>query len=197
MLAWRSTACAAAFLMAVPNALTASDTTYVEQGARVRVEFEHEMPVANRTGAISYRLERVRWVGTATQLESDTLVFVPDGAEAAIGIPRSKVESIEISQGTKSGVGKGAWMGAAVGTAVGFGFFGVACAATEGGCDSEEVGYGLAMGLGGAAFGAGVGAGVGALSKSERWVQAELPAPPVALHVGKDGSVGLAFSLRH
>lgn len=33
--------------------------------------------------------------------------------------------------------------------------------------------------------------------KSDQWVDAEMPAPPpVALNVGKDGSVRLAFSLR-
>ena len=48
-----------------------------------------------------------------------------------------------------------------------------------------------------AALGDGVGAIVGSFIKTERWQEAALPAsPPVALNVGKDGSVGLVFSLR-
>ncbi len=42
MLALRSTACAAALLLVCASALQASDTTFVSQGARVRVKFEQE-----------------------------------------------------------------------------------------------------------------------------------------------------------
>jgi len=51
-----------------------------------------------------------------------------------------------------------------------------------------------------AGIGGLVGAGIGALidlSIGERWKEADMrPPPPVALNVGQDGSVRLAFSIR-
>jgi hypothetical protein len=189
----RSAAFALALFLAYTSALQASDTTFVSQGARVRVKFEQETPVADPSGAISYRLETVRRVGTATNLDSDTLVFLPEDAETAVGIPSSKIEQIEVSQGRKSNWLKSGLIGGGIGLALGAGFGALIQSTCDGGCSGAIAGFG---GIG-AAFGFGVGAGVGAASKSDRWVEAELPAPsPVALNVGNDGSVRLAFSLR-
>ena len=63
------------------------------------------------------------------------------------------------------------------------------------GCSKVECGAqgAVILGVGGAIL----GTGIGALIKTERWKEAEFPAPPpVALNVGRDGSVRLAFSLR-
>jgi len=185
-----------ALLLACASALSASDTTFVHQGARVRVTFEERTQVADPSGAIWYRSEPVRLVGKVTMLESDTLVFLREGAETPLSIPNSKIEGIEVSQGTSRHVGKGAWIGALGGAVAGF-LWGVAVGPVEGwmGCSKVGCGAGGAVILG--AGGAIVGAGVGALIKTERWQQAAFPIPPpVALNVGKDGSVRLAFSLR-
>jgi hypothetical protein len=191
----RSTACAAALLLACASALSASDTTFVKQGERVRVKFEQMTPVTDHSGAISYRLESVRLVGEVTELESDTLVFLPEDGGSALTIPRYKIEQIQLSQGKKSNWLKGGWIGAASAFAIGTAVVAASCA--EYGCYAEPAAVGLAAGGLCAVGGFGIGAGIGALAKSEHWADAQMPAPPpVALGVGKDGSVRLAFSLR-
>jgi hypothetical protein len=193
MLAQRSAACAAALLLACATALSASDTTFVSKGARVRVKFEQETPVADPSGAISYRLETVWRVGTATNLDSDTLLFLPEEAQTAVGIPSSKIESIEVSQGKKGS----ALLGLAVGAGVGVGLALAVCSYDEWtGCNwSGNDNTGAVTALSAALFG-GLGAGVGALIKTEGWQEAEFPSlPPVAFNVGNDGSVRLALSL--
>lgn len=77
MHARRSTACAAVLLVASASTLCASDTTFVKQGERVRVKFEQLTPVAEHSGAPSYRLESVRLVGEVTAFHLDTLVLLP------------------------------------------------------------------------------------------------------------------------
>lgn len=70
---------------------------------------------------------------------------------------------------------------------------GIAACSEESACEGGAPGVVAAVSA--ALFG-GMGTGVGALIKTERWKEAELPAqPPVALNVGRDGSVRLAFSL--
>jgi len=193
MLAQRSTACAGALLLACANVLVASDTTVVSQGARVRVKFEQEKAVAHQSGAISYETESIRLVGEATVLKPDTLVVLPEESETPLAIPYSTIHEIEVAQGKKSNWLKGGLYGGIAGTVLGF-LPALAVAATcEGACDFSPAAAWVATAVGGFA----VGAGIGALSSSDRWVKAAMPAPPpVALGVGKDGSVRLAFSLR-
>ncbi len=179
MLEQRSTACAAALLLACASALSASDTTFVSQGARVKVfpSMAGANPVTGEVAKLSY----------------DTLVIVPEGNGSAQTFYPGDLRKIEVSQGKKSNVGKGAWIGAAAGAVSGF-IIGYAGGPND---VCTEVGCGAALA---AVFGAGgalLGVGVGAALSGERWVVAELPAPPpVAFRVGKDGSVRLAFSLR-
>jgi hypothetical protein len=179
MLAQRSAACAAVLLLACANALVASDTTFVSQGARVKV-----FPSMEGTEPV---------VGEVVQFSYDTLVIVPEGNGSAQTFYPGDLRKIEVSQGKKSNVGKGAWIGAAAGAV-----FGLIIGAASGPYECCTTGT-IAAGMAGisAAGGALIGVGVGAATSSERWVEAELPArPPVALNVGKDGSVRLAFSLR-
>jgi len=186
------TSCSVALLLACASALSAQDTTFVHQGARVRVTFEARTEVADHSGSIWYSLEPVRLVGSATMLKSDTLVFLPEDAESPLSIPRSRIETIEVSHGKKSNIGKGAWIGAVGGVVAGavFGAL-VECGDwSRGQCVLAGV---IIFAPGGAIL----GTGIGALLPSERWIEAEIPAPaPVALNVGKDGSVRLAFSVR-
>lgn len=179
MLTGRSTACAAALLLAYASALQASDTTFVSQGARVKV-------YPAMAGAKSV-------TGNVADLASDTLVILPEGGGEGQTFLRRNVRKIEVSQGEKSNVGKGAWIGATAGAVCG-----AIVGATVEDCD-PYCGGALAL-MGAGMFGAGgalVGMGVGALIKTERWKEAQFPAPTsVALNVGQDGSVRLAFSLR-
>jgi hypothetical protein len=174
-----SAAFAIALLLACASALSASDTTFVSRGARVKV-----FPSTEGTKPV---------IGEVVQLTYDTLVIVPEGNGSAQTFYPGDLRKIEVSQGKKSNVGKGAWIGAAAGAVSGF-IIGYA-----GGPNNycTEVGCGAALA---AVFGAGgalVGMGVGVALSGERWAEAELPAPPpVALNIGKDGSVRLAFSLR-
>ena len=179
MLAQRSAACAAVLLLTCASALSASDTTFVSRGARVKVfpSMEGIKPV----------------IGEVVQLTYDTLVIVPEGNGSAQTFYPGDLRKIEVSQGKKSNVGKGAWIGAAAGAVSGF-IIGYAGGPND---MCTEVGCGAALA---AVFGAGgalVGVGVGVATSGERWVEAELPpSPPIALSVGTDGSVRLAFSLR-
>ena len=179
MLTSRSAACAAILLLVCASALSASDTTFVSQGARVKVfpSMAGANPVTGEVAKLSY----------------DTLVIVPEGNGSALTFYRSDLRKIEVSQGKKSNVGKGAWIGAAAGAVSGF-IIGYAAGPYE---NCAKAGCGAVTA---ALFGAGgalVGVGVGAATSGERWAETEFPAPPpVALNVGKDGSLRLAFSLR-
>ncbi len=192
------TACSVALLLACANALFAQDTTFVRQGARVKVKFEQETRATERNGAVPYHLDVGRLIGDVTGLESDTLVFLPEHGGTPLTIPYSKIHKIEVTQGKKGN----ALLGLAVGAGVGFTAGLVICKADAGAqtCGGEGLIIGDATGfvaVGAAAILGGIGAVVGALIKTERWKEAELPTPPpVALNIGKDGSVRLAFSLR-
>ena len=175
MLTGRSTACAAALLLACANALFASDTTFVKQGARVKV-----FPARAKAKPVT---------GEVAKLVSDTLVILPEGNGSALTFYRSDLRKIEVSQGKGKSY---ALIGLAGGVAVGAGVGLALCSAEN--CEGATGPVtALTAGLGGL-----VGLVVGALlSSGERWEEAEFPAPPpVALNVGKDGSVRLAFSLR-
>ena len=119
------TACSVALLLACANALFAQDTTFVRQGARVKVKFEQETPATERNGAVPYHLDVVRLIGDVTGLESDTLVFLPEGGGTPLTIPYSKIHKIEVTQGKKGN----ALLGLAAGVVVGFGAGLVICKA--------------------------------------------------------------------
>jgi hypothetical protein len=173
-------ACSAALLLVCANALFAQDTTFVHQGARVKVfpAISGAKPVTGQLAHLSY----------------DTLVVVPKGSGSAETFYRGDLRKIETVQGEKSNWLKGGIIGGGVGLAS----FAIAAGGGSGSdsfcSDTGCVAKAAALGAG---IGFAIGAGIGALSKSDRWVEAEFPAPPpVALNVGKDGSVWLAFSLR-
>jgi len=180
MLAQRSAACAATLLLACASALSASDTTFVSEGARVKL-----FPTQPGAKAIT---------GNVTDLVSDTLVIVPEGGGEALTFDRRDLRKIEVSQGNKGN----ALLGLGVGAGVGIGLALAGCSADNWTyCDSTESnGEGAYAAIGAVLFGA-IGAGAGALIKTERWKEADFPASPaVALNIGKDGSVRLALSLR-
>ncbi len=175
------TACSAALLLACANALVAQDTTFVHQGARVKV-----FPAQPGAKAIT---------GNVADLAFDTLIVLPEGGGETLTFDPHDLRKIEVSQGKKGN----ALLGLAVGAGVGFTAALVICKADAGadtcGGSGQIIGDATALVAAGAAvIGGGFGAGVGALIKTERWTDAQLP--PVALNVGQDGSVRLAFSLR-
>jgi hypothetical protein len=129
--------------------------------------------------------------GGVTKLSYDTLVILPEGNGSALTFYRSDLRKIEVSQGKKKSY---TLIGLASGVAVGVGVGLAAC--SGGNCNGDYDGTAAVTALSAVVFG-GLGAGVGALIKTERWKEAELPTPPpVALNIGKDGSVRLAFLLR-
>jgi hypothetical protein len=169
-------ACAAAFLLACASALSAQDTIFVHQGARVKV-----FPIGSRPV-----------IGEVANLSYDTLVILPESNGSVLTFHRRDWRKIEIYRGKKSNIGKGAWIGAVGGVVAGV----LVGALVGGDCDGESICITVGAAIG-AAGGAILGVGVGALIKNKRWQEAELPAPPpVAVNVGKDGSVRLAFSLK-
>jgi hypothetical protein len=110
-------------------------------------------------------------------------------------IPRRDIEKIEVSQGKKSNWLRGGIIGGGT-----FLVLGVALGIAASDLCPEEAncaGRIAAAAALGAGIGFAIGASTSAYSKSERWKEAQLPTPPpVALRVGRDGSVRLAFSLR-
>jgi hypothetical protein len=164
----------------------------------VRVKYEQEPPRTDQSNAISSQWRVVRRVGEVEAIVSDTLVFLPEDADTPLSIPHSKIRALEVSQGKKSEWLRGGWIGAASGSVAGALLGAVACNEPKRflSC-SNPGGAALILGALGGLVGFGMGAGVGALIKTERWDGAQLPQPPpVALNVGQDGSVRLAFSLR-
>jgi hypothetical protein len=132
--------------------------------------------------------------GQVIRLSNDTLVIAPKGNGSALAFYRDDLRKIEMVQGKKSNWLKGGIIGGGVGLAA----FAIGAGAGSGD-DSlcSDAGCIATVTALGAGIGFAIGAGIGALSKSDRWVEAEFPAaPPVALNVGKDGSVRLAFSVR-
>ena len=165
----------ASLLVAVSGPLDASDTTFVSQGDRVKL-----FPTQPGAKAIT---------GNVADLAFDTIVVVPEEGGEALTFDSRDLRKLEVSQGKKGN----ALLGLAVGLGVGVGV-GIASCSGENACEGGAPGVVAAVG---AAFFGGLGAGVGALIKTERWKVAQFPAPPpVALGIGKDGSVRLAFSLR-
>jgi hypothetical protein len=136
-------------------------------------------------------------IGTVVDVALNTLIVLSERDEV-LAYHSHDLRKIEVSQGEKRKTLLGLGVGFGVGLAAGF----VICNADKDAntCGSEADLLGdmtAAAVLLTAAMGAGIGAAVGALIKTERWKEAQLPAPPpVALNVGKDGSVRLAFSLR-
>jgi hypothetical protein len=175
-----SAASSVALLLACASALSAQDTAFVSEGSRVKVfpAMAGAKPVSGQVAKLSY----------------DTLVIVPKGNGSAQTFYSGDLRKIEMVQGKKSNWLKGGIIGGGVGLAS----FAIAAGGGSGNdsfcSDTGCVARATALGAG---IGFAIGAGIGALSKSDRWVEAEFPAqPPVALNVGKDGSVRLAFSLR-
>lgn len=177
--------CPLALILLGAFPLQASDTTFVEQGERVRVSFGQETSAADRSGADSYTSESVRLVGEVTVLESNSLVLLPEGAEASLTIPHDAIAKIEVSLGKKWDPDRGAIVGFGTMLVLGVAwsvFLPSSCLA-DADCLVPLV-----------VLGAGVG-WTAALPR-ERWGEAQLPSPPsVALNIGKDGSVQLAFSV--
>jgi len=132
-------------------------------------------------------------IGTVVDVALDTLIVLSE-SEEVLAYHSSDLSKIEVSEGEKKKTLLGIGMGFGVGLGAGF----VICGADERNCKESFLGdMTAATVLLTAALGASVGAIVGSLIKTERWQEAAFPAPPtVALSVGRDGSVRLAFSLR-
>lgn len=162
------------------TSLAAADTTFVQEGDRVRLH--------------APRVRSGQLVGEVAELDRDTLVLSSEGSGSTIAIPTSELERIAVSQGRKSRAILGLAIGAGVGAASAVGFSIWFCNADDDGCTSGQVAGG-AVAL--TAIGAGLGAGIGALIKTERWRDASIPGrPSVGLGFGRDGSARLAFTLR-
>lgn len=174
------TVCSTALLLAVASALSASDTTFVHQGSRVNV-----YPATQGTNPV---------IGTVVDVALDTMIVLSEGEEV-LTYHSSDLSKIEVSEGEKKKTFLGLWAGAGVGLATGL----IMCGADEANCETWS-GTGdatAAVLLLTTVLGGGVGALVGSFIKTERWEEAAFPAPPpIALSVGKDGSVRLALSLR-
>ena len=127
----------------------------VEVGQRVRVM------TAGTTGWLT---------GTVVRLQDDTLVLSRPTGEASAAIPVSTLTRLQISEGRRSQVGKGAVIGgfslAAVGAVVGFA---VCSGSGDQNLNDKALTCGLLLGAGSGAGGAILGALVGAGVHSERW----------------------------
>lgn len=180
---WSCVACALALTVSEASPLQASDTTFVSSGARVKL-----FRAAEGTEPV---------IGTVVDVALDTLILLSE-REEVLSYHASDLSKIEVSEGEKKKTLLGFGVGFGVGLATGFAICNADRDAHTCGSDADLLGdLTPAVILMTAALGGGVGAIVGSFIKTERWQEAALPAPPpVALSVGKDGSLGLVFSLR-
>lgn len=180
---WKCVACALALAVSEASPLQASDTTFVSEGARVRV-----FPSVEGTEPV---------IGTVVDVALDTFIVLSE-REEVLSYHDSKLSKIEVSEGEKKKTLLGFGVGFGVGLAAGFAICNADKDAHTCGSEADLLGdlTGVVI-LMTAALGGSVGAIVGSFIKTERWQKATLSAsPPVALNVGKDGSMGLVFSLR-
>lgn len=180
---WSCVACVLALTVLDASLLRASDTTFVSSGARVKL-----FRTAQGTEPV---------IGTVVDIAFDTLIVLSQ-REEILAYHANDLSKIEVSEGEKRKTLLGLGVGFGVGLGAGF----VICNADKDAntCGSEADLLGdmtAAVVLLMAATGAGIGAIVGSFIKTERWQEGAIPAsPPVAVNVGTDGSVQLAFSLR-
>lgn len=180
---WTCVACVLALAASDVSLLEASDTTFVSEGARVKVfrTAEGAEPV----------------IGTVVDVAFDTLIVLSE-REEILAYHASDLSKIAVSEGEKNKILLGLGVGLGVGLGAGF----VICNADKDAntCGSEADLLGdmtAAVVLLTTLLGGGMGAVVGSLIKTERWTEADFPAqPPVTVNVGTDGSVRLVFSLR-
>lgn len=171
-----------------------------EPGTRVRVTLSEQVLVSQRRGGgVLTESKEVVLTGAVATWELQTLVLdVGKGTQRAI--PRSQISKLEVSLGKRSNMGKGAWIGAIAGFVAGFGTTALLCGGSkcddQGSPDDADLQYALIGGALLAPLGAGIGAGIGAANKTDRWEDVTAQRPPVAMGVGRDGSVLLALSLK-
>jgi hypothetical protein len=166
----------------------------IPSGDRVRATIEMNVLVVRGAG-IDTTVQTSRITGTLTQLGPDTLRILPDGAQPdapSTALVIHSVTRLEVSEGRKSNVGKGALIGGGVGLALGGGFALLAASKVD-----TEVSTGEVLAFTGitAAVGAGIGALIGSLGGSERWTEypmghLRISLAPIA------GRVGVLATLR-
>jgi hypothetical protein len=128
----------------------------MKQGDRVRVRTSSQSEPA---------------VGTVQAIDSGHLALVLADRSDSLAIRREAITGLELSQGKRSQVGRGALIGGLAGVVVGF-------LAPRVVCDDcyEEEGYGEFVAASVALFGVvgtGVGALIGATVRKERWVRVD------------------------
>lgn len=163
---------------------------------------QHQLPLVPgdriRIAASESSFQRMECTGRYMEVRRDTLAaqcwLSGRRTWEEVNVPLHSLVGLEVSQGKKSNVGKGALIGALVGA--GFGLaLGMAVAAS----DDEWFDYGpeivpVAM-LGGAFWGTAFGLVIGALTPSEKW--ADVPLEPIRTTPVSitSGGVGLRMSL--
>lgn len=175
----RPITCLVAVLAVVPlTRVTAQDPPPVTVGTRVRVTAPD--------------LDIDKYDGTVTAVRSDTLTV------GTLQVPLASVTRLDVHQGRKGNVGKGAIIGTLVGVPTGLALgilYQQACS------DSIETGEtclalipigAVAVGLAGAL----VGGTIGALIKTDRWEEVPLDQLRVSVGPQRDGRFGFGALVR-
>ena len=172
----------AVLLMATPGVLRADGAVESAplrlSGSRVRIS----APV----------LGDGKQVGTVVEVRADTLLFAADHQSTRALVPTASLTGLEVSQGMRSHIGKGAGLGFLAGAVAG----GVVGYVSLHDPHSSDGDWGPVGAVVGGALGGVVGLGMGALIGSrstERWDSQRLP-----IHVGfipGGNAPGLSFEL--
>ena len=135
-------------------------------------------------------------VGTSVEADATRIRVQADDQASPMTISLTDVTRLEVSQGQKSRVGRGALIGLGVGAGVGavLGFVLGSEACIDSGSTCPGFGA-LVVGGGLGILGAGVGAGIGALIKSERWEEVPLDRLRVNIVPLRDGRFALGLSV--
>jgi len=175
-----------AFTAVCPSPVTAQSQLPLVQGDRIRM---------TASGSPSHKAE---CVGRYMEVRQDTLAaqcwLSGRRTWEEFNVPLQSIDRLEISQGKKSNVGKGALIGALAGAGFGLAVGIGAAAEDDGWFDYGAEVIPLAM-LGGAFWGTAFGLVIGALTPGEKWAEIPLDAIRTRSPSVTGGVVGLRVTV--
>lgn len=170
----------------------------------VPISAQRTPPVEERTSdVVEGEWVRVRFSGMEDQViegslqgieENDLLILPSEGKEVS-RIPMGQVREFRVRRGSKTQALRGLGLGLVSGALVG-GLIGLAHGDDESGFIRFSAGENAAMGAVGFGLIGGVsGLVIGAVSRTDRWERASIPAVNPSVQVAPTGRLGVAISI--
>ncbi|UCC84511.1 MAG: hypothetical protein JSW46_06175 [Gemmatimonadota bacterium] len=157
---------------------------------------QQEPPVApgDRVRVTAPTIEPDPLVGTFIALGADTCVLEVGGRAEPLVLPLASVTNLEVSQGHKSKMLKGAVLGLLIGGFVGGVSGAAACSGDK--CEASAGEMAMYCGAIGAVPGLFIGAGVGRMSKTDRWEEVPLDQLRVTTALWPRGGLSVGLRIR-